>query len=76
METNIPYQNRLLFEKIDLDEKLEKLYVFTNSEKYNTLDKDEQLRLQKQMIAMYNYSVVLGERLDALGLDQYESNLD
>ena len=58
-----PYQLRVIEEKEQLDEKLAKLILFFNNPIYLGLDDAEKGRLKRQVDAMGNYSVVLGERI-------------
>ena len=59
------FQQRVVEEKRELDEKLQKLEPFTITETYKALPKDEQARLVRQCYAMKDYSDVLGERIAA-----------
>jgi len=58
-----PYQERVVHEKEELDEKLSKLRLFFTSSIFSGLTEDEQERLRVQENAMDKYSQVLGERL-------------
>jgi hypothetical protein len=61
-----PYQQRVIDEKAELDEKLAKLRAFTeDTEKFTRLDKNEQERMTRQKSYMAEYSRVLGERIAA-----------
>ena len=60
-----PYQDRVLNEKAELDQRLGKLQAFLSTATFNSLDADEQARLRRQAGIMQEYSVVLGERLAA-----------
>ena len=62
-----PYQERVLEEKAELDEKLKKLLAFQGTEAFAATPADEQERLIRQSVAMDEYSVVLGERITAFG---------
>ena len=59
----LPYQERVIQEKKELDEKLEKLDTFVRSEIYKTLPVEEQNRLLKQYSIMESYSHILNERI-------------
>lgn len=59
------YQERVVREKADLDEKLESLQAFLNGIVFETLGLDERIRLRQQLAAMGTYSYVLGERIKA-----------
>lgn len=61
-----PHQERVVTEKRELDEKLDKLKAFieTNAT-FKTLPEDEQGRLNRQFDAMAEYSSILGQRIAA-----------
>ena len=59
------FQERVVKEKAELDEKLAKLRLFFTSEIFYTLSDEEQERLNRQENAMTEYSEVLGERINA-----------
>lgn len=58
-----PHQERVVTEKSELDDKRQNLHNFTSGETYASLDKAEQLLLQRQLEAMTLYSQILGERI-------------
>lgn len=60
-----PYQQRVVDEKSELDGKREKLLTFFLSDVFSTLDDAEKHRLERQGLAMRDYSLVLGERIQA-----------
>ncbi len=60
-----PHQERVVTEKKELDEKLEKLKTFLNGKTFQTLPEDEQSRLRIQSNLMRQYSDILGERIAA-----------
>lgn len=61
-----PYQQRVVDEKADLDEKAKKLSDFIGtSEVFLTLDPAEQERLKEQCEVMWQYSEILGARIAA-----------
>lgn len=60
-----PHQKRVVDEKADLDEKLEKLGDFCNTPIFAGLDQAEQNRLNRQFLIMELYAQVLGERIAA-----------
>lgn len=60
-----PYQMRVIDEKADLDDKLEKLSAFMSSTPYYNLAVQERDRLNAQAVHMSRYSKVLGERIAA-----------
>lgn len=59
------YQQRVVDEKAELDEKLTKLDAFMMSERVKTLPADEHDRMTRQANHMRQYSSVLGERIAA-----------
>ncbi len=58
-----PFQQRVVDEKAELDEKLGKLSGFIRSDIYKGLPIEEQGRLQFQWWLMKGYSDVLGYRI-------------
>jgi hypothetical protein len=61
----LPHQQRVVDEKLELDEKLGKLSCFADSEMFAILSANEQTRLLRQYSYMTMYSKVLGERIAA-----------
>ena len=64
-KTYAPHQQRVIEEKRELDEKIQKLTAFIYSEKFVSIvsDGDERLRLQQQDEVMRQYSRVLCNRI-------------
>lgn len=60
-----PHSWRVIEEKKDLDEKIEKLDAFIHGDTYPTLEEVERMRLMRQFCHMKDYSNVLGERIAA-----------
>lgn len=61
-----PHQERVVTEKNELDEKLDKLKSFIEvSPIFKALPSDEQKRLNLQFDAMAQYSSILGARIAA-----------
>ena len=62
-----PHQQRVVDEKRELDEKLQKLTAFISSEKFVTIvqDEAERGRLVCQEETMKDYSAILAERIEA-----------
>jgi|HubBroStandDraft_5_1064220.scaffolds.fasta_scaffold55141_2 hypothetical protein len=60
-----PYQQRVIDEKAELDEKLTKLTTFLAGSLVATLPAGEQDRLDRQANIMQQYSMILGERIAA-----------
>ena len=67
MNEYAPHQQRVVDEKRELDEKLQKLTTFINSEKFAEIvkDEDERGRLVCQEDVMKDYSAILAERIAA-----------
>lgn len=59
------HQIRVINEKTELDERLKKLIAFFDNPIYLSLPLDEQDRMKRQADHMTNYSVTLGERIEA-----------
>jgi len=62
------HQKRVIEEKEDLCEKLEKLTEFQKTPLFSQLPVDEQRRLERQTQIMQMYRDVLSERIEAFGL--------
>lgn len=60
-----PYQQRVIDEKRELDQKIEKLDTFIKGEVYIQLSLMERRRLDQQLFLMGQLSSVLGERIKA-----------
>lgn len=60
-----PHQQRVVDEKAELDERLEKLVAFTKTPIFAGLDSAERNRLDKQAEAMTMYSYILFDRIAA-----------
>lgn len=61
-----PYQERVVQEKAELDEKLAKLHEFNSTNKvFFMMDQDERNRLLRQRVVMQEYSDILGARIAA-----------
>jgi hypothetical protein len=70
-EDMLPHQQRVVDEKLELDGKIGKLDEFIeHSPVYKRLGGKEQKRLCRQYDVMYEYSDILGERIDAFGEDE------
>jgi hypothetical protein len=63
--TLLPHQQRVVTEKQELDEKIEKLAAFRGGEIYGKLAIPERERLTRQYAHMKDYSNVLLERINA-----------
>ena len=59
------FQQRVVDEQKELDEKLSKLTGFTTTEAFTRLPQAEQHRLHTQRHIMSLYSLVLGQRIDS-----------
>lgn len=60
-----PHQQRVIDEKIELDNRLEKLCLFSNSRTFASLPIAEQERMNTQRHLMCALSAVLGARIAA-----------
>jgi len=58
------YQERVVLEKKELDDKISKLSPFIGSEKFSSVKEEEANRLRNQLSIMIDYSNILGERID------------
>jgi hypothetical protein len=63
------YQERVIAEKAELDEKIDKLenFIFRSGGRWFDVPEDERLRLTKQFGYMMDYSRILKERIAAFG---------
>jgi hypothetical protein len=61
----LDYQQRVVDEKIQLDERLEKLREFMKGNFFKKVKEEEQKRMMRQEASMDIYSDVLGERIAA-----------
>lgn len=59
----LDFQQRVVDEKTELDEKINKLGVFLNSEVFDGLAKRDQFMLVEQRACMKSYSRILGDRI-------------
>lgn len=66
----LPYQERVVAEKSELDEKLTKLLCFFQSPDFIALSEAERSRLRNQARFMDGYAAVLEERISAFTLAQ------
>lgn len=64
-----PHQERVVIEKQELDEKIEKLAAFRGGHLFASLPADEQERLVRQHSCMVEYSGILGERIAAFPVE-------
>ena len=60
-----PHQQRVIDEKAELDEKVEKLGAFIHSDAFTNVETEERARLYRQFVVMKNYAKILGERIAA-----------
>lgn len=61
----LPYQQRVVDEKVELDIKLKKLISFFDTQIFFQLPEVERNRLTMQSYMMKEYSTILGERIEA-----------
>ena len=57
------FQVRVVEEKKDLDEKITKLCAFIFSDKFKSVPKEEQVRMENQLYTMMDYSRCLKDRI-------------
>lgn len=62
-----PYQERVVAEKAELDERRAKLVAFLASPAVGVITMPEQERLHQQAVTMGVYSDILRERIEAWG---------
>jgi len=60
-----PHQERVVAEKAELSEKVDKLETFIGGSIYTSLPAAEQMRLTRQYLIMQLYEQVLSERIGA-----------
>jgi electron transfer flavoprotein alpha/beta subunit len=60
-----PYQQRVVEEAEQLDERIDKLFAFTAGPQFRQVPEDERNRMLRQLRAMGAYSAVLHERIEA-----------
>lgn len=60
-----PHQERVVAEKEELSDKLDKLETFEGGAVYSSLPPAEQSRLSRQLLIMKLYEQVLSERISA-----------
>ena len=65
MSTLAPHQQRVVTERDELAERLEKLLSFLQTPTFIGLDQSERIRLRLQAHHMQGYMSVLGERVEA-----------
>lgn len=62
----LPHQQRVVDEKNELDEKAKKLSAFIGTNPmFEELDAAEQERMKEQCEIMWQYSEILGKRIEA-----------
>jgi hypothetical protein len=59
----LAHEERVVQEKQELDDKIEKLSSFLLGQVFENLPDAEQERLDRQIVIMKDYSAVLGERI-------------
>jgi hypothetical protein len=60
-----PYQQRVVEEAEQLDERIDKLFAFTDHPQFKLIPEDERDRMYRQLDAMRLYSLILHERIEA-----------
>lgn len=64
-----PYQERVIQEKRELDERRLRLLAFIHTARFASLSADERDRLRRQREVMDEYSGILGERIGAFATE-------
>lgn len=59
--------DRMIHERDQLSQRIEKLQAFIDGDKFKQLDAEEQQRMENQLVAMNLYLHALAERLEAVG---------
>lgn len=62
-----PHQLRVVAERQELTDRIDKLIAFTKTPIFDALDRAEQFRLVRQLDAMRAYEHILSERISAFG---------
>jgi hypothetical protein len=65
MTTLLPYQQRVIEERDDLDCKINSLSIFISSPEFDETSHAEQDRLYRQLESMESYLYILNERIEA-----------
>ena len=60
-----PYQQRVVEEAEQLDERIDKLFAFTEHPHFKLINQAERTRMYRQLEAMRLYSLTLHERIEA-----------
>ena len=65
LSSYLPHQQRVLTEKVELDEKIDKLHSFVVGDNFTSIVKNvqEQILLLQQLTAMQSYSKILEARI-------------
>lgn len=64
-----PHQQRVINERRELGDKMDKLHTFTRGATFKTLSEAEQSRLHNQLSVMNVYEDILRQRIEALGIE-------
>jgi hypothetical protein len=65
MTTLLPYQQRVIEERDDLDCKINNLSIFISGSEFDETSHAEQDRLYRQLESMESYLYILNERIEA-----------
>lgn len=60
-----PYQQRVVEERAQLEERIARLQTFCNDARFYTVERPERDRMTAQLHAMRHYSAILKERIEA-----------
>ena len=70
--SHLPYQERVIAEKAELDEKIQKLRKFLEDGDISHLSENDRLLMTRQLCAMQDYSLILASRIDAFVVEEPE----
>lgn len=70
----LPYQERVVIEKQELDDKIDKLEAFLRSENYQGVDLLNQQLMMQQLGIMLAYSSILSRRIETFQQTTKETN--
>lgn len=59
------WQQRVMDERVDLNARIDRLWMFTQSSQFKALNPAERERMERQLGVMRTYSQILTERIEA-----------
>lgn len=69
-----PHEERVIAEKAELDQKIEKLGAFQNTDAFKNLPDEQKKLLIMQCNTMRNYSWILGKRIELFTPNKEDDN--